>query len=120
MNNTTTYNSFRRCGPLFAFFWLLLTSGVAQAQSGPVGNEWIVSGQRYFKVKVAKDGIYKLDYQYLTRAGITGVAPSQLQLWRRGREVAVYGGGNQAAFDASTFLEFYGQHNDGRDRKSVV
>ena len=114
MNNTTTYNSFRRCGPLIAFFWLLLTSGVVRAQSGPVGNEWIVSGQRYFKVKVAKDGIYKLDYQYLTRAGITGVAPSQLQVWRRGREVAVYGGGNQAAFDASTFLEFYGQHNDGR------
>ncbi|GAA4051957.1 hypothetical protein GCM10022409_43550 [Hymenobacter glaciei] len=112
MNNITNYAFFRRC-------WLLLVScllagSVAQAQSGPVGNEWIVPGQRYFKVKVLKDGIYKLDYQYLTKAGITGVAPSQLQVWRRGREVAVYGGGNQATLDATTYVEFYGQRNDGR------
>ena len=114
MSKTTSYSFFRRCWPVVTLCWLLLSGGAARAQSGPVGNEWIVAGQRYFKVKVARDGIYKLDYQYLTRAGITGVAPSQLQLWRRGREVAVYGGGNQAALDATTFLEFYGQHNDGR------
>ena len=114
MSNPTNYSFFRRCGLLLALCGLL-AGGVAQAQSGPVGNEWIVAGQRYFKVKVAKDGIYKLDYQYLTRAGITAaVAPSQLQVWRRGREVAVYGGGNQAQLDATTFLEFYGQRNDGR------
>ena len=114
MNNTTNYSFFRRYGLLLTLCWLALSGGAVQAQSGPVGNEWIVAGQRYFKVKVAKDGIYKLDYQYLTRAGIAGVAPSQLQVWRRGREVAVYGGGSQAVLDATTFLEFYGQHNDGR------
>ena len=95
--------------------WLLLAGGgVSYAQSGPVGNEWIVPGQRYFKIKITQDGIYKLNYQYLTAAGITGVAPSQLQIWRRGREIAAYGGGNQAVLDATTYLEFYGQRNDGR------
>ena len=115
MSNTTNYSFFRRCWPLVVLSWLLLAgSGTSQAQSGPVGNEWIVPGQRYFKIKITQDGIYRLNYNYLTAAGITGVAPSQLQVWRRGREVAVYGGGNQSQLDATTFLEFYGQRNDGR------
>ncbi|GAB3732568.1 hypothetical protein GCM10027594_14430 [Hymenobacter agri] len=115
MSNTTNYFPLRRCWPLLMLCWLLVAgSSTSYAQSGPVGNEWIVPGQRYFKLKVAKDGIYKINYQYLTAAGITGVAPSQLQIWRRGREIAVYGGGNQAVLDATTFLEFYGQRNDGR------
>ncbi|MBF9140724.1 putative type IX secretion system sortase PorU2 [Hymenobacter properus] len=86
----------------------------ARAQSGPVGNEWIVPGQTYYKVKIVKDGLYKLDYQYLTQAGIAGVAPNQLQIWRRGREIATYVGGNQTTLDATSFVEFYAIHNDGR------
>ena len=93
---------------------LLLNGAVVRAQSGPVGNEWIVPSQQYFKVKILKDGLYKLDYQYLTQAGIAGVAPSQLQVWRRGREVATYLGGNQTVLDPTTFLAFYAVHNDGK------
>lgn len=92
----------------------LLLSPVARAQSGPYGNEWIVPGQTYYKMKVWRDGLYRLDYAYLSKlGGITGVAPTQLQLWRRGKEVAVYQGGNSAALDNTTYLEFYGQRNDG-------
>jgi hypothetical protein len=86
----------------------------ARAQSGPVGNEWIVRGQTYYKIKIVKDGLYKLDYQYLTQAGITGVAPNQLQIWRRGNEVATYVGGNATTLDPSSFIEFYALRNDGR------
>ena len=93
---------------------LLLSSAAVRAQSGPVGNEWIVPGQQYFKVKIVRDGLYKLNYQYLTQAGIAGVAPSQLQVWRRGRELARYVGGNAAVLDPTTFLEFYALRNDGR------
>ena len=93
---------------------VLLGSQGAAAQSGPVGNEWIVPGQQYYKVKIARDGLYKLDYQYLTQAGISGVAPNQLQVWRRGREIATYLGGNQAVLDATTFLAFYAVHNDAK------
>ena len=88
----------------------------AAAQSGPYGNEWIVPGQPYWKVKIARVGLYKLDYQYLTQAGVAAlgnVDPSRLQLWRRGREVAIYQGGSPNVLDASTYLEFYGQRNDG-------
>ncbi|MBD2722428.1 putative type IX secretion system sortase PorU2 [Hymenobacter armeniacus] len=87
----------------------------ARAQTpAQVGNEWIVPGQTYYKVKILKDGLYKLDYQYLTQAGITGVAPNQLQIWRRGREIATYVGGNQTSLDPTSFIEFYAVHNDGK------
>ncbi|MBD2767648.1 hypothetical protein IC235_07060 [Hymenobacter sp. BT664] len=102
---------------VFWGLWLLLlgvSTSAAVAQSGPVGNEWIVPGQPYYKVKILKDGLYKIDYQYLTQAGITGVAPSQLQIWRRGREIATYLGGNSTTLDPTTFLEFYALRNDGK------
>ena len=95
--------------------WLLLLAGAlgVRAQSGPYGNEWIVPGQPYYKLKTWRDGIYRLDYAYLSQlSGATGVAPTQLQLWRRGKEVAVYQGGNGTALDNSTYLEFFGQRND--------
>ena len=92
---------------------LLLATGLAaQAQSGAFGNEWIVPGQPYYKVKVWRDGLYRLDQAYLAALGAGAVAPTQLQVWRRGKEVAVYQGGNSATLDNSTFLEFYGQRND--------
>ncbi|MFD1469931.1 C25 family cysteine peptidase [Hymenobacter caeli] len=98
-----------------ALVWLLalLGSGAARAQSGPYGNEWIVPGQPYYKIKITQDALYRLDYQYLTKAGLSGIDPSRLQLWRRGKELAVYQGGTPTTFDASTYLEFYGQRNDG-------
>jgi flagellar hook assembly protein FlgD len=91
---------------------LLLGAG-AHAQSGPYGNEWIVAGQPYYKIKVWRDGIHRLDYNYLRSLNATGVAPTQFQLWRRGKEVAVYQGGTAATLDATSYLEFYGQRNDG-------
>ncbi|WP_375417813.1 C25 family cysteine peptidase [uncultured Hymenobacter sp.] len=93
---------------------LLAASQPGRAQSGPYGNEWIVPGQQYVKIKIWRDGIYRLDNQYLSRTGLAIANPARLQLWRRGREVAVFVGGSATGFDASTFLEFFGQRNDGR------
>ncbi|NML65378.1 hypothetical protein HHL22_09200 [Hymenobacter sp. RP-2-7] len=104
----------RRCWRPALLLVLLLGSALgSRAQSGPYGNEWIMSGQPYYKIKVWRNGLYHLDYAYLSKLGAGTTAPTQLQLWRRGKEVAVYQGGNSAALDASTFLEFYGQRNDG-------
>jgi flagellar hook assembly protein FlgD len=99
-------------GLLLVLVGLLLGTG-AHAQSGPYGNEWIVAGQPYYKLKVWRDGLYRLDYNYLRSLNATGVAPTQFQLWRRGKEVAVYQGGSAATLDATSYLEFYGQRNDG-------
>ncbi|WBA43560.1 C25 family cysteine peptidase [Hymenobacter canadensis] len=91
----------------------LLTAGSVSAQT-LYGNEWIVPSQQYYKIKILKDGLYRLDQQYLAQAGISGVNPQRVQLWRRGREVAIFGGGNQTTLDATTYFEFYGQRNDGK------
>ncbi|SFQ04033.1 C25 family cysteine peptidase [Hymenobacter arizonensis] len=91
-----------------------LFSAAAQAQSGPYGNEWIVPSQQYYKVQVTRDGIHRLSFQYLTQAGLSNIDPSRLQLWRRGRQVAVFQGGAPTVFDTNTYLEFYGQRNDGQ------
>jgi flagellar hook assembly protein FlgD len=102
----------RYCTLLLGVLWL--GSSAATAQSGPYGNEWIVPSQQYYKIKIAQDGIYRLDYNYLTQAGISGVNPQRFQLWRRGREVAIFvGPNNPATLTSSTYIEFYGQHNDG-------
>ncbi len=89
------------------------TAGPAAAQSGPLGNEWIVANQSYYKIKISRNGLYRLDFSYLNQAGLGNVDPSLLQLWRRGREVAIYQGGPRNVADGTTFLEFYGQRNDG-------
>ena len=112
MNNT--YKQLARGMKAVIVLAGLLLSGAASAQSGPVGNEWIVPGQQYYRVKILRNGLYKLNYQYLTQAGIAGVAPSQLQIWRRGRELATYKGGSTTVLDPTSFVEFYAIQNDGR------
>ena len=113
MNKNYTHSR-QRWVVLLVWLGLWLASTAAQAQSGPVGNEWIVPGQTYYKMKIVRDGLYKIDYQYLTQAGIAGVVPNELQIWRRGREIATYAGGSRTALDATSFIEFYALHNDGR------
>ncbi|UOG73497.1 C25 family cysteine peptidase [Hymenobacter tibetensis] len=93
----------------------VLTARPVAAQTASLfGNEWIVPSQQYYKIKITKDALYRIDQQYLAQAGISGVNPQRIQLWRRGRELAIYGGGNQSTLDATTFFEFYGQRNDGK------
>ncbi|TGE28083.1 putative type IX secretion system sortase PorU2 [Hymenobacter metallicola] len=92
----------------------LLLASPSRAQSGPYGNEWIVPSQQYYKIKVSRDGIYRLDYAYLTQAGISGVSPQRFQLWRRGKQVAIFvGPDNPTTLGPTTYIEFYGQRNDG-------
>ncbi|RAK63464.1 C25 family cysteine peptidase [Hymenobacter edaphi] len=93
----------------------VLAATAVQAQSGPYGNEWIVPSQTYYKIKITQDGIYRLDHAYLTRAGLgASTNPQRLQLWRRGQQVARFIGGNRNQLDATTYVEFFGQRNDGK------
>lgn len=98
-------------------FWLLLflpVLGFAQ-----VGNEWINFGQIYYKIPVAKDGIFKLTQADLAAAGVpvNQIDPRRLQIFHRGVEQSIIVQHQQspadAVFDASEFLEFYGKKNDG-------
>ncbi len=111
--------AFRRSALLLLLLtaWCL-TAAPAQAQAppAPYGNEWIQYGQPYYKLKVLQRGIYRLSNAYLAAAGVplAGLDPRQLQVWRRGREQAIYVAGEaDGTFDGADYVEFFGEPNDG-------
>jgi hypothetical protein len=94
-------------------FLIALAPFLCEAQ---VGNEWVEANQQYFRVPVARDGIYKLEFSVLQSAGfpVTTVNPGQIQLFHRGVEQSIYvAGEGDGAFDATDYIEFFGQKNDG-------
>lgn len=88
------------------------------------GNEWINNTQSYYKISVAQDGVYQINYQDLLEAGfpVNNVDPRRMQLFFRGQEQAIFIQGQQdASFDPTDFIVFYGQRNDGtQDRELYV
>lgn len=94
---------------------LLLLGFTSQAQTSPVyGNEWINYNQQYYKIKVLNTGMHRLTYNDLVAAGISNVNPQKFQLFRRGREVAIYVNGQaDGALNAGDYIDFFGQKNDG-------
>lgn len=93
-------------------FMFLLSSAIAQ----PYGNEWIDANQRYFKIKIGEDGIYRITQPELAANGfpVTIVDPRRIQLFHQGQEVAIQVEGQiDGSFDSSDYLEFYAQKNDG-------
>lgn len=80
-----------------------------------LGNEWIKFNQQYFKIPIAKDGLYRLTYANLVDAGIsTSVDPRKIQIFHRGVEQAIYvEGENDGQLNTSDYIEFYGRQNDG-------
>lgn len=79
------------------------------------GNEWIQYDQKYHKIPVAREGLYRVTYQELQAAGfpVSG-DPTTFRLFHRGIEQAIFVQGEEdAVFDPEDYLEFYGRGNDG-------
>jgi len=104
---------------LYAIIILFLLPVLSFAQ---FSNSWInfngaspYSAQQYFKIKVWKQGIYRLDYNLLQQAGFpVGMNPNQFQIFNNGHEQYIYVEGAQDnSFDPSDFIEFYGKPNNG-------
>ncbi|WP_299754416.1 C25 family cysteine peptidase [uncultured Pontibacter sp.] len=103
----------KRCFTAVLLLLVALTTQTSKAQE-LVGNEWIDYSKTYHKLQVLENGLYKLDYTYLQGLGLENVNPQHLQLFRRGKEVAIYVAGEaDGRLDAQDFVEFYGERNDG-------
>lgn len=89
---------------------------VATASAQTYGNEWINYSQKYYKIKVANDGIYRIDSITLAKAGISvaTINPQHFQVFYRGQEQYIYIQESGGKFTRNGYIEFYGQHNDGR------
>ena len=89
---------------LYLLLAVLFSSFFLQANA-QYNNEWVVPGKNYYKFKIGETALYRLNNSFLTTIGLGNVDKSQLQLWRNGKQVAIY--------TATDYIEFWGEKNDG-------
>jgi len=68
-----------------------------------------------YKIVVDKNGVYKMDYNYLLRAGIdpSTIDPRKIELKTSGKQVPIYVEGYvDGKFDPEDYIEFYGTKNN--------
>lgn len=103
---------------LYVLVFLSLLFRTVSAQV--YGNEWINYLQRYLKIKITQDGIYRVDSTTLSNSlGSIGVSlstidPRNFQLFHNGQEEYIWvQGENDGVFNNGDFIEFSGKRNDG-------
>ena len=102
---------------LVSFCLFLLASTSAQMWNGIdtlYGNEWIEYDQSHFKIMVAKDGLYRINYQTLVNQGVpvSSFQGNQLRLFHMGEEQPIYTS-TESSWGNNDYIEFFGERNRG-------
>jgi hypothetical protein len=97
--------------------FIVLTLQAVEAFSQPQypGNQWINYNQKYYRLYVVNEGIYRIGFNALQQAGVpvASINPRNFQLFTKGREVAIHVQGEMDnVFDPADFIEFYAKGND--------
>jgi hypothetical protein len=96
----------------------LLTGFIVQAQV--YNNEWISDfNKTYYKFKVGKTGLYRIQQPTLAIAGLSGTPAQHFQLFRNGREIPIYISAASGTLSSSDYIEFWGVMNDGKPDKEL-
>lgn len=85
-------------------------------------DDWIDYNKYYIKLGVARDGIYRLNYDDLVKLGFSpfSVNPKTFKLIQRGKEIPIFvSGENDGLFNNDDFIEFAGQRNMGGDYRKT-
>jgi hypothetical protein len=93
-------------------FCLVAVPSIAQK----FGNEWIRYSQKYYRIPISKEGIYRIDSLTLAKAGVplSNINPRNFQLFERGNEQYIYIKGEaDGVFNWNDTIEFYARPNDG-------
>lgn len=104
----------RKILPVILFLFTAFTSG-AQTYN----NEWINFSQTYYKCKVGSNGLYRINQPVLASIGLSATPAQHFQLWRNGKEVAIYTTVATGPLGVNDFIEFYGEMNDGKADKAL-
>ena len=96
---------------LCLFMMMLLSSTCLLAQ---YNNEWIDYSKSYYKFKVGETGLYRIPFTILQTNGLSNTPAEHFQLWRNGKEVAVFTSKGSGILGSTDFIEFFGQMNDGK------
>ncbi len=94
--------------------FIVLITGKVNAQT--YGNEWINYSQFYYKIKIAQNGVYRIDSTTLADAGIplVSINPKNFQIFNKGVQQYIHiEGESDNVFNGSDFIEFYAEKNDG-------
>jgi hypothetical protein len=94
-------------------FGLLITWGLC-AQAQVYNNEWIRYTQTYYKFKVGKSGVHRINQSLLASAGLDLIPAEQFQLWRNGVQVPLFISNTTGVLSSSDYIEFWGEMNDGK------
>ncbi|MEZ4883336.1 MAG: C25 family cysteine peptidase [Chitinophagales bacterium] len=89
---------------------LTLLAPVLLAQN--YSNEWIDYSKNYYKLRIAKDGLYRIPFTTLSQSGLANLSGSGFKLYCKGKEVPIYVSTN-GSLTSSDYVEFYGEKNDG-------
>lgn len=104
---------------IHSFLILAFTIITASAQNPqityPATNQWIDFDKTYYKIKVAEDGIYRVDYQTLIEQGFPDdfMDAKRFSLIREGEEVPLFIH-KGVRWEEGSYIEFYGQKLDGK------
>jgi len=78
--------------------------------SQPFENDWIVYSQKYYRIPVTEDGIYRIDRDVLEDVGVPVDLPDNMQIFYKGEEQYIY---VKTEFGLIDFIEFYAEKNTG-------
>jgi hypothetical protein len=98
--------------------YILLFVLVAANVFSQYNNSWINYSQKYYKIKVADNGLYKLDSATLANAGIpiSTINPKNLQIFQKGKELYPYISGEaDDTLNTNDYILFYAEKNTGLD-----
>lgn len=101
---------------------LFLSVGfVARAQV--YNNEWIDYSKTYYKFYLREDvanrGLHRIPQSLLAANGLANIPAEQFQLWRDGKQVAIYTSIQTGILSNSDYIEFWGLHNNGKPDKAL-
>ncbi len=87
-----------------------LSAQMFAGQDTLYGNEWIDYNRTYYKIPVARDGVYRITGQTIADAGIGTVPGTDWRLYHNGVQTPVYVS-TDGVFSATDFIEFWGEKN---------
>ncbi len=82
-------------------------------------NEWIDYSKTYYKFKVGKTGLYRINQNVLASSVLANTPAEQFQLWRNGLQVPIYTSVLSGVIPPNGYIEFWGEKNDGKPDKQL-
>ena len=99
--------------------FLLLLLFIATVAHAQLNNSWIDYSKTYYKFKVSKTGIFRINQSDLSATGLSNTPAEQFQLWRNGLQIRIFTSVPSGLLSVTDYIEFWGKKNDGKPDKNL-